>query len=112
MPVEWQFCPRCETQLQGEPPLCPACGYDPAEPVAPPDPEAAIPYSERYRSLTFAGATETHRPRVQPIGRTRLLVAAALLAVLGLYGSMAMVSDARNRGADPGSPPTRVVTRP
>jgi hypothetical protein len=109
--VEWQFCPRCETQLQGERPVCPACGYDPDEPAAEPDPDAGIPYSEKYRELTFVSVVEAHRPRHR-INRTRLLVAIALLVVTGLYASMLAVSDLRARAGAATDPPARIVTRP
>lgn len=91
--MEAQFCPRCETQLEGERPVCPACAFDPHEPPPPPDPFAGVPYLMRYPSLAYIGPLEGQRASTAHHGRTRLLVMAAFLAVVAFYGAMMSVSD-------------------
>ena len=76
--MDWQFCPRCETQMQGEVPTCPACGYDPSDVEPQTVADDGISYSQKYRDLTFVAAVEASRPR-QGIGRTRVLVTVVVM---------------------------------
>ena len=98
--VEWQFCPRCETQMQGEVPTCPACGYDPSDVEPQTVADDGVSYSQKYRDLTFVAAVEASRPR-QRIGRTRVLVTVGLLAIAALYASMMVISDPDLRAKRP-----------
>ncbi len=92
--MESVFCPRCESELQGEPQVCPACGYDESVEGAPTAPVEDIPYSERYG--TIASASPRRRSPFR-ISRTRLLVVFAILAIIVLYASLVTIRDMRAR---------------
>jgi hypothetical protein len=70
-----------------------------------------VPFSERYRALAADAAPKGPRLPVQRVGRTRLLVTVALVAILGLYGSMVMVNESLHRATDTGGSPTRAGAR-
>jgi hypothetical protein len=110
--VEWRPCPRCDTELDPDSGICPACLYDPAKAdAAVPDPTPQIPFLEQYAGTPFAEAsTPPHRPLIT-LSRTRVLVAVALMAVAVLYGSLVMVSDTRAREDHPAAPLGLVLTR-
>jgi len=100
--VEWHLCPRCETELDISL-ACPACPYD-ATVDRPPDPLGPlVPNVKQYAGTAYAWAsTPPRRPSVT-IGRTRALVATALLAVAALYGSILVLADVqRNEGGSAG----------
>lgn len=110
--MEWRPCPRCETELDHDSGICPACLYDPAEAqAAVPDPAPQVPFLEQYRGTPFAEAsTPPHQPLIT-LRRARVLVAVALMAVAVLYGSLVMVSDMRAREDHPAAPLSVVLTR-
>ena len=98
--MDWHFCPHCETQLDAETFICPACRWDPlATPEAAPAPaEASL--MERYRGTEYdqgswegAAATATmSRPVSRSANRVRTIVVVAFVAVIGLYGTMLVYS--------------------
>lgn len=97
--MDWHFCPHCETQLDAETFICPACRWDPlATPEAAPAPaEASL--MERYRGTEYdrgwdggAATTTMTRPVSKSGNRVRTIVAVAFVAVLGLYGTMLVYS--------------------
>lgn len=99
--MDWHFCPHCETQLDAQTFICPACRWDPlATPEA--TATAAQPsIMERYRGTqydpaTWAGAGATlsmTAPVSKTAMRVRTIVVVAFVAVLGMYGTMLLYSD-------------------
>ncbi len=99
--LDWHFCPHCETQLDAETFICPACRWDPlAVPERP-------PRRRRTRSWTDIEGPNTtratgHPPWTRPAspspsaspptasGRSSIV---AFVAVMGLYGSMVVYTD-------------------
>ena len=104
--MNWHFCPHCETQLDDETFICPACRWDPlaVEPVSEPEPKTSL--IERYRgtqydSSAYEGTVAlTERPS-SVAGRARTVVMVGLLAIAGLYGSMMLYSDLQSRHDQP-----------
>ena len=94
--LDWHFCPHCETQLDAETFICPACRWDPlavSEAVAAP---AQGSLMDRYRGTEYdpgdwapdMNTTTLTMPVSKSANRVRTIVVVAFLAVLGLYGSM------------------------
>jgi len=75
-----QSCPRCETQLDAVALTCPACAYDAM--LVEPEPE--LPYVDRFRGTEFEGVPVPARSPILTLGRGRVLVAGALLAIVAL----------------------------
>ena len=95
--MNWHFCPHCETQLDEETFICPACRWDPLA-VAPESQKDKTSLVERYRGTEYdssafdtAMVLPTHVPSF--VGRARTVVMVGLLAILGLYGSMMFYTD-------------------
>jgi hypothetical protein len=90
--MNWRFCPHCETQLDDETGICPACRWDPLDVEPEPEPEARISLVERYRGTEYdtslSVSVTAQRPSGHPFARGLAVLAVTLLAVLGLYGSM------------------------
>lgn len=91
----WQFCPRCESQLDEETLTCPSCTWDAKafRPISEPEPE--ISFIEKYNGTPYLAPAP--RPPIMALGRTRILVLSALLAVAALYGSMMIMVDSQSR---------------
>lgn len=101
----WQFCPRCESQLNEATLTCPSCHWDATAFRPLPDTEPAPPYLEKYRGTIYAeGSIPPHAPAIA-IGRTRVLVVTALLVVVALYGSMMVLVDANAHQDRPAAVP-------
>lgn len=107
--MNWRFCPHCETQLDDETGICPACRWDPLEAPAPAQPEPEPSLMERYRGTEYdtlsamAPAVAEHRA---PGGLTkgRLWLLAGVLVLFGIYGGMIAwmtVRDAMDQPAVP-----------
>ncbi|CAN5737863.1 hypothetical protein BH24CHL8_BH24CHL8_11170 [soil metagenome] len=105
-------CPLCETERDPASGICPVCQYDPAladEPVAQAEPD--IPYLVKYGGTHYAEASARPQRPFITLGRTRVLVIVALLAVLALYASLMMISDRNPGSGRPVLPPGLVLTR-
>jgi len=98
--VDWHFCPHCETQLDAETFICPACRWDPlATPEA--APAAAQPsIMDRYRGTEYdmgwgsaSASTAASAPAGKSANRVRTIVVVAFIAILGLYGTMLVYTD-------------------
>ena len=103
--MNWRFCPRCETQLDDETGICPACRWDPLD-VQPEPERQPTSLVERYRGTEYDShllAEATMRSRAAstgPRGRTYLMV--GLLVVLALYSALigwSMTQDGVDRPA-------------
>ena len=98
--MDWHFCPHCETQLDAETFICPACRWDPlATPEAAQAP-AQPSIMERYRGTEYdmgwdaaAASATTPAPVSRTAHRVRTIVVVAFIAVLGLYGTMLVYTD-------------------
>ena len=96
--MNWHFCPHCETQLDEETFICPACRWDPLAVAPEPEQDQTGSLVDRYRGTQYDSSSfdaamvlPTHKPTVS--NRARTVVVVGLLAILGLYGSMMMYSD-------------------
>jgi hypothetical protein len=90
--MPWSFCQLCETQLDEDTHTCPACGWDPHTPPPAPDPEPQLSLTERYRGTDYASSMVPAlaldpRPSSR-VGKARVALIVAFLAVIGLYGTM------------------------
>jgi len=98
--LDWHFCPHCETQLDAETFICPACRWDPlAPPEAAPAPAQAS-LMERYRGTEYDmgwGSAAASATAPAPVSRTahrvRTIVVVAFIAVIGLYGTLLVYTD-------------------
>lgn len=104
--MDWHFCPHCETQLDAETFICPACRWDPLAPAEEgAAPEAALSLTERYRGSQYSSSSAatpalmTQAP-VHQTSRVRTFVIVGFVALLGMYGSMLVYSDFQNRPVD------------
>jgi hypothetical protein len=99
--LDWHFCPHCETQLDAETFICPACRWDPLavpETVAAP---AQGSLMDRYRGTEYdpgdwapsLDAASLSIPVSKSANRVRTIVIVAFVAVVGLYGSMLVYTD-------------------
>lgn len=104
--MDWHFCPHCETQLDAETFICPACRWDP---LAPADeaqrPDAGLSLTERYRGTEYsssvpAGPVLAQQAPTHSTSRVRTFVIVGFVALLGMYGSMLVYSDFQNRPVD------------
>lgn len=97
--MDWQFCPYCETQLDEETSICPACRWDPLAPAKPDTTsDRDVSLVDRYRgteydSAAYDAAMVLPGQAHAPAGRARTIVLVGILALVGLYGSMVMYSD-------------------
>lgn len=105
--MDWHFCPHCETQLDAVTFICPACRWDPlAPPDQEPDPAAGLSLTERYRGTQYsanglaAAPAITHGAPIATTSRMRTFIVVGFVLLLGLYGSMLVVSDFQNRPTD------------
>ena len=83
------YCPECETELDQEAGICPACRWDPylvaPRPTKIPKLEGSI--SERYRGTPYdSGWQEAVASHGSGVSRGRVFVITAMLAVAGFYG--------------------------
>ena len=84
------YCPDCETELDQNTGICPACRWDPLmasaqQPAELAEPEQSL--TERYRGTEFETQWETAAVgRNTGVSRGRAFVVAGLLAAAGLYG--------------------------
>ncbi|MBX3030001.1 MAG: hypothetical protein KF809_07555 [Chloroflexi bacterium] len=92
--VDWHFCPHCDTQLDTETWICPACRWDPLAPPPKAEPAPTSSIVERYRGTQWStdAASSAMRP-MSMVGRARTVVILGLVMVLGLYGGILVVSD-------------------
>ncbi|MEZ4596397.1 MAG: hypothetical protein R3C32_05860 [Chloroflexota bacterium] len=104
--VDWHFCPHCETQLDAETFICPACRWDPlAPPEADGAPEAKLSLTERYRGTQYSSSVPAapvlaqHMP-AQSTSRIRTFIIVGFVLLLGMYGSMLVYTDFQNRPVD------------
>ncbi len=77
-----------------------------------PSPEPELPYVDRFRGTEFEGVPVPARGPILTLGRGRVLVAGALLAIVALYGSMVMLADIQARTDRPATQQSRSVTQP
>ncbi len=82
------YCPDCETELDQNTGICPACRWDPLidnvrQQVAPAGSELSL--TERYRGTQFDLSTQV-AGRHYSVSRGRTFVIIGLLAAAGLYG--------------------------
>ena len=83
------YCPECETELDQEAGICPACRWDPylmaPKPTKQPKLEGSI--SERYRGTPYDSQwLEVAASQGTGVSRGRVFVITAMLAVAGIYG--------------------------
>ena len=83
------YCPECETELDQEAGICPACRWDPY--IVAPKPVKVAKYegsiSDRYRGTPYDPQwQEVAASHSVSISRGRVFVVAAMLAVAGFYG--------------------------
>lgn len=104
--MDWHFCPHCETQLDAETFICPACRWDPLAPSEEThQPDAGLSLTERYRGTQYSSSPVAapvlarHQPTVHA-SRVRTFVIVGFVALLGMYGSMLVYSDFQNRPVD------------
>lgn len=97
--MDWHFCPHCETQLDAETFICPACRWDPLAPGQEPEQrEPKLSLTERYRGSEYSSSPaaaptlQVHSP-TSPANRVRTIVIVGAVLLLGLYGSMLVLSD-------------------
>ena len=82
------YCPECETELDQEAGICPACRWDPY--IVAPKPtkiaklEGSI--SERYRGTPYDSQWQEAVASSSSVSRGRVFVITAMLAVAGFYG--------------------------
>ena len=104
--MDWHFCPHCETQLDAETYICPACRWDP---LAPPEQseqaDAGLSLTERYRGTAYstsvpAAPVMAQQAAIQHTSRIRTFIIVGFVALLGMYGSMLVYTDFQNRPVD------------
>ena len=83
------YCPECETELDQEAGICPACRWDPylvaPKPTKVQKLEGSI--SERYRGTAYDSQwQEAIASPGASVSRGRVFVITAMLAVAGFYG--------------------------
>ncbi len=105
--MDWHFCPHCETQLDAETFICPACRWDPLAPTEQSsDPEAGLSLTERYRGTQYSTSGVAAAPAIaqqvpaNTTSRMRTFIIVGFVLLLGLYGSMLIYSDFQNRPTD------------
>ena len=82
------YCPECETELDQEAGICPACRWDPYR-VAPKPTKVATfegSISDRYRGTPYDSSWQEVAATSSSISRGRVFVITAMLAVAGIYG--------------------------
>ena len=104
--MNWHFCPHCETQLDEETLICPACRWDPLAVAPETEPESKLSLMERYRGTEYdtasaSGAMALMTRNQATVGRTRSIVVIGLVALIGLYGTMMVYSDYRGHQDHP-----------
>jgi hypothetical protein len=106
--MNWQFCPHCETELDGATAICPACRWDRYSSQPASEPERVESLVDRYRGTEYDAAVfevATVGPRKARSGtRVRTLVIAGLIALIGLYGTMMIYKDFETRQDHPAGP--------
>jgi hypothetical protein len=106
--MNWHFCPHCETQLDEETFICPACRWDPLAVAPEAEPDSKLSLMERYRGTEYdtasaGGAMALSARNQATIGRTRTIVVVGLVGLLGLYGTMMMYTDFKGHQDRPAS---------
>lgn len=108
--MDWHFCPHCETQLDAETFICPACRWDPlaATGAAPDAPPPSL--VERYRGTEYdhgawdsnaASAILAPQATTHARNRVRTILMVGLLALAGLYGAMVVYTNLPNDQVPP-----------
>jgi hypothetical protein len=102
--LDWHFCPHCETQLDAQTFICPACRWDPlaVDEHGPATPEQSL--VERYRGTQYdhgawdgAAAAATLAPTgLRSRNRIRTVVLVGFLALVGMYGAMVVYTNLPN----------------
>jgi hypothetical protein len=85
------YCPECETELDLNSGICPACRWDPfvarAMAASTRAPERELSLTERYRGTSYdVSMHQAAVDRRDGISRGRAFVVVALVAAVGLYG--------------------------
>jgi hypothetical protein len=83
------YCPVCETELDQEAGICPACRWDPYIVAPKPTKVAKLEgsISERYRGTPYdTNWQEVAASQGSGVSRGRVFVITAMLAVAGFYG--------------------------
>jgi hypothetical protein len=86
------YCPECETELDINTGICPACRWDPmvartfAAPT--PEPERELSLTERYRGTRFDVQQQQAAMDSHHVSRGRAFVLMALVAGVFLYGGV------------------------
>lgn|GEM_PF-3308581 len=109
--MDWRFCPHCETQLDAETFICPACRWDPLSTPQTEERGPELSLMERYRGTQYdpgnwagAAASATMTPPVSKTAhRVRTIVAVAIIAIIGAYGSMLVYTDMQSHQDQPAS---------
>ena len=84
------YCPDCETELDQNTGICPACRWDPLasaaqqQPVQSNVPEMSL--TERYRGTEYDIRAQYVANQGASVSRGRTFVLVGLLAAAGLYG--------------------------
>ena len=104
--MNWHFCPHCETQLDEETFICPACRWDPLAVAPEAEPDTKLSLMERYRGTEYDTASASSAMALMTrnqatVGRTRSIVVIGLVALIGLYGTMMVYSDYRGHQDHP-----------
>ncbi len=104
--MDWHFCPHCETQLDAETLICPACRWDPLAPAEEAgQSDAHLSLTERYRGTQYSSSLPAapviaHAAPTAHTGRIRTFIVVGFVVLLGMYGSMLVYADFQNRPAD------------
>ncbi len=84
------YCPECETELDQNTGICPACRWDPtavALAVRPQTDEPNLSLTERYRGTQYDISLEQAAfHEATSVSRARSLVLVGLVAAIALYG--------------------------